>query len=129
MGSCTCVRSLARSFDSGSQCYGYSDGYPRHLLEPSRFVLLEFYETGCPGEGQGDSASTNTKAGSESDEVWCGSVPTSHNVVATNAGNMDVWLFSDWLCEHEVAHIGQDGCTVAPSNYVVEAVRVLPKKK
>ncbi|KAK7913781.1 hypothetical protein PG985_011484 [Apiospora marii] len=68
-------------------------------------------------------------AGSEGDEIWCNSVVTSHNVVASNMGNMDVWLFADRRCEHEVAHIGMDGCTAIPSNYVVEAVRVLPKKK
>ncbi|KAK7994645.1 hypothetical protein PG991_016233 [Apiospora marii] len=97
-------------------------------LNPRGSWLLELYESGCPGGGK-DSTSTGAMAGSEGDEIWCNSVVTSHNVVASNMGNMDVWLFADRRCEHEVAHIGMDGCTAIPSNYVVEAVRVLPKKK
>ncbi|KAK8064338.1 hypothetical protein PG994_006976 [Apiospora phragmitis] len=85
------------------------------------------HELGCPGEGD-DSTSTGATAGSEDDEIWCKSVSTSHNAAASNIGNMDVWLYADWHCEHEVAHVGKDGCTSIPQSYVIEAVRVLPRE-
>lgn len=78
--------------------------------------LLEFYETGCPGEGKDSTSTGTTAAASEGDEICCDSVSTSHNLVATNIGNRDVWLFADRCCEHEVARIDKDGCTNIPSN-------------
>ncbi|KAK7961569.1 uncharacterized protein PG986_002394 [Apiospora aurea] len=85
--------------------------------------LLEFYESGC------DAKTTGATAGGEDDEIWCKNVSTSHNVAASNIGNMDVWLYADWHCEHQVAYVGRDGCTAIPLTSVIEAVRVLPRKK
>ncbi|KAH8195343.1 hypothetical protein TruAng_010492 [Truncatella angustata] len=85
------------------------------LQRASATWILDFYETGCPAEGDiGDSVGTT--AGDAEDELWCIGTASAHNIVATGieADGMIVTLFSDSGCTALITDFETDGCKVIP---------------
>ncbi|KAI0126719.1 hypothetical protein BJ170DRAFT_596290 [Xylariales sp. AK1849] len=79
---------------------------------------LDFYETGCPADGEpGDSVGVT--AGDADDELWCIGTGSAHNVVATGieADAMIVTLFSDASCTAVITDFETDGCKVIPTDF------------
>lgn len=82
--------------------------------------MLEFYTSGCPGEGDSGS-SIGVTAGEAGEKLWCISTDSAHNVVATGitADKMEVTLFADKSCSDPVTTFDTDGCKVIPQNVSV----------
>ncbi|KAH7304733.1 hypothetical protein B0I35DRAFT_414312 [Stachybotrys elegans] len=87
---------------------------------------VEPYTSGCTGDANG-----GTTAGSSTDEIWCHSVGSAHNLnlVGIEADNMVVTVFNAYcnVPGAAIATLETDGCHVIPSTDVISYLRVLPK--